>query len=223
MAELECEIHKRRLNPETGDLEEIRMRISETGRISISEETDQQLDVYCVARKKGFADSKKIHAVFRHSNMNMQIISSTPYDNQYTGGGTNALIDGIRGGTDFRTGSWQGWRGKDVELVVDLGKEQAITTVGISCLEEIKSWIWFPSSIDIFISHDGTNFGNAGSIQSSEPLNNYVPSTKEFTKRLRASGRYVKLVIHPGVQPIPKWHLGAGESCWIFADEIIIK
>jgi hypothetical protein len=33
----------------------------------------------------------------------------------------------------------------------------------------------------------------------------------------------VKLVIHPGVQPIPKWHLGAGESCWIFADEIIIK
>jgi hypothetical protein len=133
------------------------------------------------------------------------------------------LIDGIRGGADFRTGSWQGWRGKDVELVVDLGKEQAITTVGISCLEEIKSWIWFPSSIDIFISHDGTNFGNAGSIQSSEPLNNYVPSTKEFTKRLRASGRYVKLVIHPGVQPIPKWHLGAGESCWIFADEIIIK
>lgn len=222
-AEIECIIHKRRLNETTGEVEEIRLAEIATGKITLTEETNQPLDVYCVARKQGYTDSKKTHAVFRHNNMDMQMVSSTPYDNQYTGGGANALIDGIRGGSDFRTGSWQGWRGKDAELVVDLGRERPITTVGVSCLEEIKSWIWFPSSIDVYISHDGKNFGLAGSIQSNEPLNDYTPKTKEFIKNLRASGRYVKLVIHPGVNPIPKWHLGAGDTCWIFADEIIIK
>jgi hypothetical protein len=222
-AEITCEIRKKVTDPETGDFTEIVTRENFVNRHTFEIVTDQSFDVYCVAVKSGYEDSKKVHATFRHSNMNMQMVYSTTYDNQYTGGGKNALIDGIRGGSDFRTGAWQGWRGQDVELIVDLGKERPISTVGISCLEEIKSWIWFPSSIEVLISHDGVSYGNTGPIKISEALNDYKPKTKEFTKQIRASGRYVKFVIHPGVQPIPQWHEGAGETCWIFADEIIIR
>jgi predicted alpha-1,2-mannosidase len=223
LAEITCQIQITKIDPETGERNISVSQYSFIGRDQFSVETNQNFQVECTASRPGFADSKKTLAIYRHSNMDMQIISSTNCDNQYTGGGKDALVDGIRGGSDFRTGAWQGWRGQHVEIIVDLGKEKPISSIGISCLEEIKSWIWFPSSIDIFISHDGLQFASAGTLKTEEPLNDYQPKTKEFSKTLRASGRYVKLKIHPGVEPIPSWHLGSGETCWIFADEIIIK
>ncbi|MBL0315118.1 MAG: GH92 family glycosyl hydrolase [Flavobacteriales bacterium] len=162
-------------------------------------------------------------STFIRKDNHIQIISLSPYNPQYTGGGPDALVDGIKGGSDFRTGAWQAWQGQDVEVVVDLGAARPITTIGVSCLEEIKSWIWFPSMIEILISNDGVKFSSAGYLRTSEPQNDYTPKTKEFVKNLRGHGRYVKLVIKPAFPQIPSWHLGAGEKPWIFADEIIIR
>lgn len=223
LAEMTCIISKKQLHPETGETTIQKSKYNFMGRDQFTIETDQNFEVECTATRPGFVDSKKTYALFRHNNMSMKTVSSTAYDNQYTGGGKDALVDGIRGGSDFRTGAWQGWRGQDVELIVDLGNVKPIHTIGISCLEEIKSWIWFPSSVEIFVSDDGIQFTPEGIIKSAEPLNDYRPRTKEFTRDLRASGRFIKLKLHPGVDPIPTWHLGAGESCWIFADEIIIR
>ncbi|MDZ4822878.1 MAG: GH92 family glycosyl hydrolase [Flavobacteriales bacterium] len=165
--------------------------------------------------------SKHAFAKFVLRSSNRNIISTYPYDNQYHAGGNDALIDGLRGGVDFRTGTWQGYRG-NLEAVIDLGKEQPISYVGVSCLEEIKSWIWFPSEVEVFISHDGKTFASAGVIKNDEPTDNYTPRKKEFSKSLRGSGRYVK-VVAKNFGTIPSWHLGAGGQAWIFADEVIIN
>ena len=42
-----------------------------------------------------------------------QLSLETPPDNQYAAGGDQALIDGLQGGDDFRTGEWQGYWGKN--------------------------------------------------------------------------------------------------------------
>ena len=48
------------------------------------------------------------------------------YANQYAAGGDQALVDGIRGGADFRTGEWQGFREYDVSATVDLGNAKKL-------------------------------------------------------------------------------------------------
>lgn len=167
--------------------------------------------------------SKTSTAMFIHKDNHTQLIALSPYNNQYTGGGPDALVDGIRGGNDFRTGPWQAWQGRDVEMIVDLGSSRPITTIGLGCLQEIKSWIWFPSQIDIYLSDDGVNFRSAGYIKNEKPQDDYKPQTNDFVKNMRGVGRYIKLIAHPAFQTIPAWHLGVGGTPWIFADEIIIR
>jgi predicted alpha-1,2-mannosidase len=169
------------------------------------------------------SDERLCTADYYKRDSNRRMLSLTPYNNQYTGGGDEALIDGMRGGVDFRTGSWQGWQGQSMECVIDLGAEQAITTVGLSCLQETKSWIWFPSRIEIQLSHDGKTFAQAAAIDITEYQKETQPSTREFTKDLRASARYVKVIAKPAFDAIPAWHLGAGGKPWIFADEVVVK
>jgi hypothetical protein len=188
----------------------------ETRTITIYDET------HIVAFSKT-TDEKLCTASYYKRNSDRKMVSLSPYSNQYTGGGDEALIDGMRGGADFRTGSWQGCQGQNMECVIDLGSEQAITTVGLSCLQETKSWIWFPSRVEIFLSHDGKTFAPAASIDITEYQKEATPSTREFTRNLRGSARYVKIIAQPAFEKIPEWHLGAGGTPWIFADEIIVK
>jgi predicted alpha-1,2-mannosidase len=168
-------------------------------------------------------EKKLCTADFYKRSNDRVILSLTPYNNQYTGGGKEALVDGMRGGADFRTGSWQGWQGQSMECVIDLGEERAITTVGLSCLQETKSWIWFPSKIEIQLSNDGKKYAPAGAIDITEYQKEATPSTREFTMNLRGSARYVKIIAKPAFESIPNWHLGAGGKPWIFADEVIVE
>ena len=41
------------------------------------------------------------------------------YNRQYTGGGDEGLIDGIRGTTNFASGEWQGYQPQDFVAVID--------------------------------------------------------------------------------------------------------
>jgi hypothetical protein len=193
---------------------------------TLSEGETKKVTIYDEAHIVAYGaetDKKLCTADFYERQTDRTIVSLTPYNNQYTGGGNEALVDGMRGGADFRTGSWQGWQGQSMECVIDLGEERAITTVGLSCLQETKSWIWFPSRIEVQLSHDGKKFAPAASIDITQYQKEATPSTREFTKDLRGSARYVKVIAKPAFDIIPSWHLGAGGKPWIFADEIIIK
>jgi hypothetical protein len=194
--------------------------------LTLSEGETKKVTIYDEAHIVAFgaeSDTKLCTADFYKRQTDRTIVSLTPYNNQYTGGGNEALVDGMRGGADFRTGSWQGWQGQAMECVIDLGEERAITTVGLSCLQETKSWIWFPSRIEVQLSHDGKKFAAAGAIDITEYQKEATPSTREFTTNLRGSARYVKVIAKPAFETIPSWHLGAGGKPWIFADEVIVR
>lgn len=162
-------------------------------------------------------------AVFRKMKGDIKLVSVTEYNNPYNGGGRDALVDGVRGGDDFRTGSWQGWQGKTVETVLDLGAVKSITSISVSVLQEAKSWIWFPAKMEVLVSDDGNKFTPAGYVLNEKPLDTKESQTNEMTKTMRGQGRYVKIILYQAFEKIPDWHLGAGGKPWIFADEIIIR
>ncbi len=148
----------------------------------------------------------------------------TKYNAQYTAGGETALIDGMRGTSDFRTGMWQGWQKENMELVLDLGEIQEITSAGAGFLQDIRSWVWMPAKLEIYTSTDGKNYALTATIQNTIATNNY--DSKEIqnlqTEFNPTKTRYIKFkAINFG--PVPDWHPGKGGDTWIFCDEVWAK
>ena len=156
----------------------------------------------------------------------LKLLSS--YSAQYTGGGDDALIDGIRGTTNWTSGAWQGYWGKDLLAIVDLGKPQMISKVGAGFLQDAGSWIWMPRTVEFSLSLDGQIFERVLLIKNdvpdgSNPQFNVGTLAKDFVQSITPQqARYVRIRAE-NFGKIPAWHPGYGGNAWIFADEILIQ
>ena len=145
---------------------------------------------------------------------------------QYSENGETGLIDRLHGTANYRIGGWQGWQG-DCELVVDLLEPRTVSSVATECLENMKSWIFFPSRIEVEVSDDGTNYHPFGSVDNRDfpaTLDRQELSTvHNFTVNGTPTlARYVRIkAVNYG--KLPKWHISAGEQAWLFVDEIEVK
>lgn len=181
-----------------------------------------QLEAYS---EMGDLKSHIIKSNYTKINDNRKIALLEKYDHQYTAGGDNALIDHLRGGTDYRTDKcWQGYQGKNMLAIIDLGTIENIRSVSLGCLQNIGSWIWYPKEVRIWVSTDNKNFTAVSTIKNIFPTNEYGEFTQELSKNFNPeiTGRYIKIeATNFGV--CPEWHLGAGSDTWIFVDEITIE
>ncbi|QNJ97771.1 GH92 family glycosyl hydrolase [Constantimarinum furrinae] len=170
--------------------------------------------------------SSTLTTKFYKIDPNLSIRLETAYANQYNAGGTNALIDGIRGARDFRTGAWQGYQDTDLIAIVDLGSVKPIETISVNFLQDQRSWIFYPTQVACYVSDDPKTFTRS---LPSQQIPSEVPSEETEIKTLSFdlngnSGRYIKIVAK-NLGDLPQWHLGApfNGKAWIFVDEIEIK
>jgi hypothetical protein len=171
----------------------------------------------------GMPESPVIEARFSKIPKNRKIKLLTRYASQYSGGGDNALIDFSRGGENFRTGTWQGYEGVDLEAVIDLGSEQAINKLSLGCFQDQGSWIFMPFEVDYYFSPDGVTFNLTASVKNDIDEHELNPVIKEFTANFTTiKTRYLKVVAR-NRSICPAWHPGAGNKAWVFADEIVIE
>jgi predicted alpha-1,2-mannosidase len=147
-----------------------------------------------------------------------------PYNMQYNGGGEEALIDGLYGDENWRKGFWQGFQGKDAEIIIDLGKQTTLDSFGVSVLQDTKSWIVYPKKAEFFVSDDDKNFKPAVNV-----VNRVTIDSAEIQKQVLnviplvpIKARYVKVVLQQ-YGKLPEWHSGKGEDSFIFVDEIDLK
>ncbi|NQX92507.1 MAG: glycoside hydrolase family 92 protein, partial [Flavobacteriales bacterium] len=145
----------------------------------------------------------------------------TEYSNQYHAGGEKALLDGIEGATNFKTGDWQGFYGEDIVVEVDLKKTLEIDSVGIGCLQDTKPWILYPKTFEVYSSLDHQSWTLLGSDSNQIPMDDYSVQRQTMIATAKGNARYLKLIIkNPGT--LPQWHLGHGNPSWVFLDEIHI-
>ncbi len=172
--------------------------------------------------RQGTTRSLVTTATYHRIPHDWTIALQSNYSPQYTGGGDFALIDGIRGTTNWSGGGWQGYWGKDFVAVVDLGKIQKVSKIGVGFLQDIGSWIWMPSRVDLELSTDGKTFGPALSIANEVSDKHGGVVTRDFVKTIALQDvRYIRLrAVNFG--KIPSWHPGSGGDAWIFVDEIIV-
>lgn len=172
--------------------------------------------------RKNLIGSKPVTARFNKYEGGRSIKLESTYANQYAAGGDNALIDGVRGGTDFRTGEWQGFRDQDVVAMIDLGKVMKLKRVGVSALQDQKSWVWLPSEVTISVSANQRQWSSA-TITHDVDKQQEGGITRELWRDLGGrKARYIAITAK-NAGPCPDWHPGKGGTTWIFLDEVLIE
>ncbi|MBS1658814.1 MAG: glycoside hydrolase family 92 protein, partial [Bacteroidetes bacterium] len=167
--------------------------------------------------------SREVTARFIRTNKNWKITYLIPCNPQYTGGGEMTLMDEQSGSTHFKDGSWQGWWGKDMQVIVDLGKEVSVSKVSAEFLQDQRSWILMPKEVDVEISSDGKNFSPVSKSSSSVADKDETAQTVRIGNLFNpAMARYVRITAH-NYGKLPPWHISAGGDAWIFCDEIFIE
>jgi predicted alpha-1,2-mannosidase len=167
-------------------------------------------------------ESPIIQASFYKIPSGRTVILNSKYSNQYSAGGPEALIDGVRGDTNFRLGGWQGFQGTDFDAIIDLGKIQPLKSLSATFLQDVGSWIWMPKDVEFSVSDDKLAFKTVAHIQNKVPDNDYKVQIQNFTTDANISARYIK-VKAKNYGTIPDWHPGAGGKSFIFIDEIVIE
>ena len=179
--------------------------------------------VVAKATKDGFIPSKVVTASFTKAFRIGTLKLFSQYAPQYAAGGEEALVDGLRGGEDFRLGTWQGYEGTDLIAVLDLGTEQTLDRVSLGCLQDNNAWIFFPQSVEFSFSNDGSSFSHPIVVPTKTPADSTGTVIGEFeTGSIAGTARYIRIHAR-NLGVCPPWHKGAGEKAWLFADEITVK
>lgn len=145
------------------------------------------------------------------------------YSASYAAGGDLALVDGLRGGPDFRLGRWQGYLGKDLTAVVDLGRETEIHRLAMGFLQDMRSWILFPKRVSFDASTDGTVWRALGEVANDVSDREANVTIKAFELAVPGTrARWVRVRV-AAYGPLPAWHPGSGEPSFFFADEIVVE
>jgi hypothetical protein len=146
-----------------------------------------------------------------------------PPANQYSSGGANNLIDGIRCSPDFRIGGWLGFEKVNLEAIIDLRQVKPVSTFGAGFFQDNNAWIFFPSKIEFFVSDNRTDYRSAGVIKNDVPLEKEGGILKTFEIQVKPiNARFVKMVA-TNIGVCPPGHKGNGGAAWMFSDEIFVK
>ncbi len=134
------------------------------------------------------------------------------------------LFDLEEGSIAFRDGKWTGYYGYDLDTTIDLGQPRIVNNISVNCLENVGSWIMFPTKMTVFASENGkTDFKMVGELTLNEDSkNNKDSAIKRFTVNVNnTEAQFFKIVVK-NLGILPSWHEAAGNPSWIFVDEIFL-
>ncbi|MFI5202964.1 MAG: alpha-mannosidase, partial [Flavobacteriales bacterium] len=175
--------------------------------------------------KESRAMSAAVTAWFHRIPHNWSVEIKGKYNSQYSAGGPDGLIDGLRGDENWRKGNWQGYQAQDFECIIDLKELKTIYACGASFLQDSRSWILLPTRVEVLTSVDGKNYTEFGFTDIvSDPLHELVSANSYFhTQSLGVKAKYVKFKAK-NFGKLPEGHAGYNMSgdAFIFVDEVFI-
>ncbi len=131
------------------------------------------------------------------------------------------LFDLEEGSLSFKDGKWVGYYGNDLQTTIDLGAIKTVDHISFSCLEDVGSWILYPTNFTVYASNTkNSTFKKIGELAINREGEGAEAEMKKITIKVSGtSARYFKVIIK-NHKTLPKWHPAAGNPSWIFVDEI---
>ncbi|MEO8535533.1 MAG: family 20 glycosylhydrolase [Flavobacterium sp.] len=161
---------------------------------------------------KTFTDTIIFHKAVAH-----KVNYLTPFNQNYKGDGPFQMVNTIRGSKNFHDGQWQAWLVNDMELVVDLEKQESVEEVIVGTLESQGAGVFFPVELKVLVSADGLKYKQVGKVSRPYAVNP-ISELKDFKINFpKQNTRFIK-VIATNLKKSPK-----GESSWLFVDEIVVN
>lgn len=167
--------------------------------------------------------SRKVTATFYQRPFDYSIkLTKNPHP-MFALGGAEILLDGIYADLDWRKGDWLGFQNDDFEAIIDLKEVKEINRLSANFLQDVRSWIIIPKKLKVYTSNNGKNYELFGENDSKlRATDEKVQSETIVVNGPRTEARYIKVVAE-NFGPLPDSHISAGESAYIFIDEINIK
>lgn len=154
---------------------------------------------------------------------NRNVVLHTTPNKQYMAEGPISMIDGIHGTENWRKGDWHGYQSTDMDVEVQLEKEQKVSSVHVGFLQDTRSWILMPTKMTVEVSIDGEKWKAVSEVKNEVPDTNLVVNVQILKATFKpVKAKYVRIKAkNYGV--LPPWHQGAGFDAFIFCDEIEVK
>jgi len=182
------------------------------------------LEVYAFKNTKPYGDVIK-QELRAHLALFAAVSYTNPPHEWYPASGAFALTDGKLGSYNFRDGNWQGFWGRDVDVILDLGDERYISKITMNFLEYINAWILNPASFTVSVSDDQVTWKELGDLlvvpvsaeeKEGITVNPFILQFEEINTR------YVRVQAE-NAGKLPAAHEAAGQDSWLFIDEIIVE
>ena len=179
--------------------------------------------LFATVSRNGFVSgSVQSWKIIANKASGAKIIYYSLYSKEFEAGGNLALIDGVLGSSNSRDGSWQGFEGNDLDVVIDFGKSIQLKNISCNFLSDNNSWIFLPKQVSIQVSQDGITYQKIGEKTFSSEKEIKTSVIQPVSVSFKGNARFVKLTaINQG--NLPKWHSGTGNKAWLFADEILVE
>ncbi|MBG6130311.1 hexosaminidase [Aquimarina sp. EL_43] len=180
------------------------------------------LDQTTIVKASIFKENKPIGKVFQdtivfHKGVASTVAYTIPYSDRYTGTGKSTLVNTLRGTKNFQDGQWQAWLKDDMEIIIDLKKEDTINQVIVGSMEHQGPGIYFPVAIEVFTGIDRKDFKKVGEVKRSY-ADNATIELKDFKVNVEEhTARFIKVKIR-NLKENPR-----GGDTWLFVDEILIN
>lgn len=153
-----------------------------------------------------------------HKAVGRNISLETPPDPSRGEGGASALVDGQRGNGQAGA-QWIGWKGKDLEAVIDLEEPQLVKGISLRFGNDRARGVCAPRTVEVLFSYDGyafTPFYETDEVSAEgETVELEIPVGEENI-------RYIK-VIARNYGEIPADRPGEGNPAWLLTDEIVVE
>lgn len=132
-------------------------------------------------------------------------------------GGVNVLVNGANGSIAYGDGQWIAFEGNDMEVVIDLGKPQNISTVMLHSNNNPGNSVFPAERVEIYTSDSSKpdSFIKAGESITAPDKNNIVASQVSFDT---LPARFIKVKAYHKTFSSP-----AQDKAWLFVDEIIVE
>ena len=194
--------------------------IKKNGEIEIAKSGELTLQAYKNGKKYG---DQKVEKFAVHLGLNSNIDYQYMYSLSYPAEGLSSLINGRLGSLDFKDGQWQGFSGKNLDVIISLDSLTSINKVSMNFYQYINSWIVVPSYISIMSSMDSVNWGIIKSVNSIGEIRKRGKFISIISfDSLETDAKYLK-IFAKNYGKLPSWHEAAGAESWLFIDEIIVE
>ena len=179
--------------------------------------------IKATAVRNGVAEGLVSKTFNYHKAMGRPVSVTDAPHRSYTFSCPELLVNGIKGGNNYKNGDWAGWHRKPFEAVIDMGGECSYSIVSLCALIEKGDFIFNPLNLCVALSEDGKTYTEVAKAEYPVEGQSDANGVKEYSVSFpETTARFVK-VFAKTLEALPQWHPGAGYGGFLFIDEIMVN